>query len=205
MAITKEELIKLPKWQKVLILAGVILLLGGVWYFLLYSPSVEKISTLQKDLQRLKRQIQEQERAKRTKRTLEAQIKALQQELTILRAKLPEEKEIPNLLDSVTEIGRLNGLNFLLFRQESSVRKDYYSEIPVSVRVQGGFHQVMHFLAKVGSMDRILHVSELKMEKYKPVDGGGFLQASMKATTYKYESTPLPKKKRKGKRKGRRR
>lgn len=203
MAITKEELVKLPKWQKFLILMGVILLLGGVWYFLLYSPLVERIGTLQKDLQRLKRQIQEQERAKRAKRTLEVQIKALQQELKLLRAKLPEEKEIPNLLDTVTEIGRLNGLNFLLFKQEKSVRRDYYSVIPVSVQVQGGFHQVMQFLAQVGSMDRILHVSQLKMGKYKSVDGGGFLEASMKASTYKYESTPLPKKK--GRRRGRKR
>ena len=195
MAISKQDLIKLPVWQKGLILAGFVLVLGAIWYFSFYTPNQEEIATLQGQMKKLKNDIAEQRKAKETKLALAVQIKLLEQELKVLSSKLPEEKEIPGLLSSVNEVGRLNGLEFALFKQGNAVRKDYYSEIPVEITVQGGFHQVLLFLNKVGSLDRILHVSKLKMGKYKPAPGGsGKLEASLMATTYKYESQPLHKK-----------
>jgi type IV pilus assembly protein PilO len=194
MAVTKEDIIKMPQWQKGLILLGCILLVGVLWYYLFYSPTKEEIPTLQGKLRKLDSDIQLQEKAKRTKRDLQTQIKEIQRELTVLRSQLPEEKEIPALLSGVTEVGRLNGLDFALFKQMPAVRKDYYSEIPIQITVNGRFHQVVQFLAKVGSMDRILQVSGLKMGKYKALNGGSSIESSLKATTYKYESTPLPKK-----------
>jgi type IV pilus assembly protein PilO len=194
MDISKQDLIKLPKWQKGLILLGFILLLGVLWYFLLFSPAQEQIVGLRGEIQKLQKDVQEQQKAKLAKHTLESQIKALQQEIKVLSSKLPEEKEIPALLSSVNEVGRTNGLDFALFKQEKAVRKDYYSEIPVQIQVEGGFQQIALFLQRVGLMDRILHVSKLKMGKYKALTGGGVVEATMEATTYKYESQPLPKK-----------
>jgi type IV pilus assembly protein PilO len=194
MAISKQDLIKMPKWQKALILVGFILILGVVWYFVFYSPNDEEVVALQGQINKLNKDIVEWRKAKEAKVTLAAQIKQLEQELQLLQSKLPEEKEIPSLLSSVNEIGRLNGLEFALFKQQNVIRRDYYSEIPVEINVQGGFHQVLLFLDKVGSMDRIVQVSKLKMGKYKPSAGGGNLEATMVATTYKYESQPLPKK-----------
>lgn len=191
MALTKDDIINLPTWQKGLLLIGFILLLGVLWYLIVYSPTSQKITELKGDIKRLKEEIAVQKQAKARKEDLASQMVKLREELTILRSKLPEEKEIPMLLSRVNEIGRLNGLEFERFEPSKPVRKDYYSEIPVKVEVQGGFHQVAFFLSKVGSMDRILHISVLNMGKYS-ADDGGKLQASMQATTYKYEATPMP-------------
>ena len=194
MAIDKQSLIKLPKWQKGLILLGLILILVGVWYFMFFSPADEEIQGLRKSIEKVKVDIQAQQKAKALRAILEAELKALERELKLLSAKLPEEKEIPALLSSVNELGRLNGLDFQLFKQVRAVRKDYYSEIPVEVQVKGGFHQLALFLYRVGSLDRILHVSKLKVGKYKAIPGGGTVEATMETTTYKYEAQPLPKK-----------
>lgn len=194
MAITRDDFINMSEWHKLLILLGFIALLVALWYFLLYSSSSEQISTLETEIQKLRAEIAEQERARATKQTLDIQIQKLREELAILKSKLPEEKEIPGLLSRVNEIGRLKGLEFDRFEPSQAVRKDYYSEIPVRIEVRGGFHDVASFLFRVGSMDRILHISQLKMGKYSEADGVGTLDASMQATTYKYEPTPLPKK-----------
>lgn len=191
MAITRDDFMNMPAWHKVLMLVGFIILLGVLWYFLVHSSTRNDLTTMQSEIQKLKTEIQKQERAKADKQTLDAQIQKLREQLAILKSKLPEEKEIPMLLSRVNEIGRLNGLEFDRFEPMQPVRKDYYSEIPVKVEVKGGFHQVAFFLYKVGTMDRILHISDLKMGNYE-VDGGGKLNASMEATTYKYEPTPLP-------------
>jgi type IV pilus assembly protein PilO len=185
---------KLPKWQKGLMLLGVILILVGIWYFMFFSPTDEEIQGLGKSISKVKADIEAQQKAKAAKAALLAEKARLELELKVLSAKLPEEKEIPSLLSNVNEIGRLNGLDFALFRQARTVRKDYYTEIPVEVQVKGGFHQLALFLYRVGSTDRILHVSKLKVGKYKAAPGGGTLEASMETTTYKYEAQPLPKK-----------
>jgi type IV pilus assembly protein PilO len=198
MAITKQDIVKMPTWQKALIVAGVILLLGALWYYLLYSPTKGQIATLEARMVKLKKDIELQEKAKATRRSLQVQIKEIERELEVLRSELPEEKEIPALLSTMTEVGRMNGLDFALFKQEKAVRKDYYSEIPIQITVVGGFHEVAQFLAKVGSMERILQISDLKMGKYKSLDGGGQLEAAMRATTYKYETAPPPTKKQPG-------
>ncbi len=194
MPINKEVLIKLPVWKKALILAGVMIVLGLAWYMLFFLPNEEEISSLRSQLDKLQKQIQEQQKAKEAKLDLEKQIKALEAELKVLSSRLPEEKEIPDLLSSVNETGRLHGLEFVLFKQGKPVRKEYYSEIPVEIQVRGGFHQIMQFLSKVGELDRIVHVSKLKMGQYKGEPGGGTILATLQATTYKYESEPPPKK-----------
>lgn len=191
--ISKEQLVNLPKAQKALILLGFIILIGALWYLLLVSPVEGEISKLKGDISKIKQEIQVQEKAKKEKTNLQAQIKELEKELNVLRSKLPEEKEIPALLSSVNEIGRLNGLEFLLFKQDHAVRRDYYSEIPVQIHVTGPYHQVALFLNRVATLDRIVQVSKLKLDKYKSVGTVGQLEASMQATTYKYETEPLPK------------
>lgn len=193
MGFNKEILLKLPFWQRALILTGVMVLAGVLWYLLLFVPNEDEIVSLRGQIDKLQKQIQEQQKAKDTKLSLEAEIKALEEELKVLSAKLPEEKEIPALLSTINEHGRLNGLEFLLFKQGKPVRKEFYSEIPVEIQVQGGYHQIVQFLSRIASMDRIVQVSNLKMGQYKPV-GGGTIVASMQATTYKYETEPPPKK-----------
>lgn len=201
MAITKQDLMKMPIWQKGLILVAVIGLVGLGWYYLLYSPAQGQIPTLKSRLQILDKKIKDQEQAKRDRVNLKAEIDKIQKELDQLKTQLPEEKEIPALLSGVNEVGRSNGLDFVLFKQENAARKSFYSEIPIQIKVQGSFHQVAKFLAEVGTMDRILQVSGLRMGNYKSSNGGGYLQTSMRATTYKWESTPLPATKRPGRRK----
>jgi type IV pilus assembly protein PilO len=194
MAISKEDILGMPKWQRVLILVGVIVVIGALWYFFLFSKTQKEIEGLKTRIARIEKDIQKLEKAKATKRQLAVQMKELREQLKLLRSKLPEEKEIPQLLSTVSEVGRLNGLTWELFQQRKAVRKDYFSEIPVQIKVTGGYHEVAQFMAQVGKLDRIMHFSNMKMGKYTPANNGGAINTSMQATTYKYESKPLPKK-----------
>jgi type IV pilus assembly protein PilO len=200
-----EQISKLSGWQRWLILLLILIVLGGIWYFLLYKPVYTDMDKLRAEIRKLDSQIQRQRLAKIKRKKLQDEIKRIERNLKILQAKLPEEKEIPALLSTVTEMGRLNGLRFNLFKKEKEIPKDYYTEIPVKIQVRGGFHEVASFLYKIGTMPRIIHVSELKMGKYKRDDSGGNLEASFKATTYKYEVKQIVKESSSKKRKKRKR
>ena len=192
MAIDKETILKMPPLQKALIIVGLILLLGIVWYYLLYTPNDKKINALNADLKKINDRIAELERAKKLIKNLEAEIAKLEKEITALRTQLPEDKEIPALLSEVTEKGRINGLTFSLFKQNPAVKQSYFSEIPVQITVQGDYHQVALFLYAIGTMDRIMHASDLKMGSFKVnKDGFGSMTVSMKASTYTYIPQPV--------------
>lgn len=199
MAFTKEQIIKLPKHQKALILAGIILILVGIFFGLLYSPKKAELSKTVDQINKLKGEVQLKRKAVKDLEKYKAEVAQLGVELKKALLQLPDEKEIPSLLKSITEIAKKTGLETTFFKQETNVRKNYYSEIPVTIKVIGDYHSVAYFLYQVGKMSRILQFSKLNLTGIKKDEAKGTLEASLVATTYKFESEPLPVKKEKKK------
>ena len=79
-------------------------------------------------------------------------------------AQLPDTKEIPGLLSSISGVGRQSGLEIFQFRQLPSVVKDFYAEVPVQVTVRGGYFQLAEFFKRVGEMTRIVNVRNIAIK-----------------------------------------
>ena len=100
---------------------------------------------------------------------------------------LPEKEEISSLLTGVSQSGQQSGLDFLLFQPQADVNKNFYAEIPVSIRVRGGYHNVAQFFDKVANLSRIVNIRNIQISR----DKTGALTTSCEAVTYKFiESTP---------------
>ena len=106
-----------------------------------------------------------------------------------------------NLLDCS---GQDVGLEFLEFTPKSEVRKEFYAEIPVSIKVNGGFHDLAIFFDKVARLSRIVNIKNIDMG---PGKDSQELNTSCTAVTYKFvEPAPKkPSKKKKKKKKKRKR
>jgi len=76
---------------------------------------------------------------------------------------LPDKKEIPSLLTSISEAGKEAGLEFLLFQPISEINKDFYAEIPVSIKVAGNYHNVGLFFDNVSRLFRIVNIKDIVM------------------------------------------
>jgi type IV pilus assembly protein PilO len=105
-----------------------------------------------------------------------------------VKAQLPEQKEIPELLRQVSNLGRDSGLEVTLFRQKPEILHDLYAEVPVEMAVRGGYHQIALFFDKVRHLDRIVNVSDISVKNPQPVDGQMYVEASFFATTYRFLS-----------------
>jgi type IV pilus assembly protein PilO len=103
---------------------------------------------------------------------------------------LPEKEEIPSLLTSISRSGQDVGLEFLLFEPKLEVRKDFYAEIPVSIEVNGGYHDLAIFFDKVARLNRIVNIKNISMERKKDNQE---LSTKCTAVTYKFVE-PAPKK-----------
>ena len=183
-----EQLLNLPPRQRFLIYGGGVVLIVLLYIFLFYIPRSVEIVTKQGRLLDL-----EKERAKlqtflRDREKVEAEITEVEGRFNQVKAQLPEQKEIPELLRQVSNLGRDSGLEVTLFRQKPENLLDLYAEVPVEMAVRGGYHQIALFFDKVRHLDRIVNVSDISMKNPQVVDGQIQVEASFFATTYRFLS-----------------
>ena len=153
----------IPKRQLYMLLGAVAVLLLYGWWSLLFKPAWEERDRLRTQLAGLEQQLFQKKRIAANLPQLEAEIKQLQTRLKASVARLPEEKEIPTLLTQVNSLGEESGLVFTLFRPQAAVKKDFYAEVPIQVRVEGSFHALGAFFDRIGKMERIMNIGTLSV------------------------------------------
>ncbi len=89
-------------------------------------------------------------------KALQARKAQLEEELGRLEKQLPAATEMEGLLRGITAAGRVRGLQFELFRPAPVQIRDSHAEIPVAVRVVGGYHDIGAFLGDLARLPRIV-------------------------------------------------
>jgi len=177
-----EKLEKLPKNYRLLISAGIFLLFIAGFVWLAYLPKYETIDKLDKELARLEKELTTAKRNARDLAKFQKKMKEAEVQFKQVMKSLPEKEEIPSLLSSVSDSGRDSGLEFLLFQPKGEVKKDFYAEIPVAIRVHGKYHNVAVFFDRVARLGRVVNIRDVNMAPAKGED----LNTSCTAVTYKF-------------------
>lgn len=192
-----DKISKLKMAHRVLIFAGTLVILMGLFIGLIYRPKTTEIDKIESELETLEGEIMIAERTAKKKEKLDMELATMQEQLKYALSYLPTTSEIPNLLKSITELGNDSHLEFLLFSPEKEIPKEFYVEIPVSVEVRGGYHDVAIFFDKIGKLDRIVNVSNVTMIPIKANSTN--LKTTCKAVTYRFKEEKkakgVPKKK----------
>jgi type IV pilus assembly protein PilO len=193
-----DKISKLSQMVRILLSCGIFLIFIAAIVYFLYLPKFKEIKKLNGNLQKLQRELQIAKKNAKDLKKYQKKIKAAEQQFRIVMKSLPEKEEIPSLLSAVSLSGRDSGLEFLLFQPKKEQRKDFYAEIPVAIKVTGGYHNVALFFDKVARLSRVVNIRDILMKSTK---GGVILSTSCTAVTYKFIDTPAKKKKGKRKRK----
>ena len=180
-----EKVEKLKMVHRILILVGTIVLLAGIFVALVYIPKSEEIVRLNKEIAGLEKRINQAKIKARTLKKFEAeQIEVEAQFLEALKL-LPNKREIPTLLRSITQLGSDANLEFRLFSPQKEKARDFYIEIPVSMEVSGTYHDVATFFDKVGRMKRIVNILDVSMKPFK--ERSTNLTTRCDAVTYRFK------------------
>ena len=193
MAITFDDIMKLSTPKKLGILGIIILLIVLVLGQYLLLPAYEKLDAKDQEYTKLEQDLNEKKRVAQDPKVFEAKLESVKRDLEIKKAQLPDKKEIPQLLTTISSLGKESGLSFLLFRPKPEVPKEFYAEIPVEIKVEGGYHEVASFFSRVGNLDRIVNITNVIMEKPKDQGGKMILTTSCLATTFMFIETPVAK------------
>src|SRR5574343_1739033 len=116
---------------------------------------------------------------------LRKQKSQVEEYVTQLEKQLPGKAEMDALLSDITQAGVGRSLQFELFRPGQVVVKDYYAELPISLRVAGRYHDVGAFAADIANLSRIVTLHNLSLTPV-PKDTTGGLLMEATARTYRY-------------------
>jgi type IV pilus assembly protein PilO len=169
----------LPRIAVCVLLATLVVV--GLWFAWLESSSVELEQAKAKEVS-LKEDYKKKLVQAVNLETLKKQREQVQQYVTQLEKQLPSKAEIDALLSDINQAGLGRSLQFEFFRPGAVAVKEYYAELPISLRITGKYHDIGAFAADVANLSRIVTLNNLSVTPVK--DGNLSLEST--ARTYRY-------------------
>lgn len=181
-----EKILKLPTKQKILLLILVVIIEAAALVWFLYLPKYKELSGLKLELAKLQTEIDEKTRIANNLPRLQKEFDQLNVELAQALTELPNSKEIPSLLTSITTVGKNAGLDFLVFKPKGEALKDFYAEVPVDIVVSGSYFSVANFFAAVANLPRIVNISNVAFSDIRNVNNRMMTKVTCLATTFRF-------------------
>jgi type IV pilus assembly protein PilO len=173
-----------PIVPKVSALLGVFCVVFGLlWYVWLDGLSVELDADQQKEVELRKVYVDKLSQAINLE-SLKKQLEEVRQYVNQLEKQLPSKAEMDALLSDINQAGLGRSLQFELFRPGQVVVKEYYAELPISVKISGAYHDVGLFASDIAHLSRIVTLNDIQLTPMK--DKQNQLMLEGVAKTFRY-------------------
>lgn len=163
-----------------LILVVLAILFAGWWFD--WREQLEQLEAKQQQEAKLREEFIDKKKQAINLEEYRKQLVEIDRSFGALLKQLPNKAEMESLLIDVNQAGLGRGLQFDLFKPGSETIKDFYAELPISVRVTGGYHDFGAFAGDVAKLARIVTLNDLAVEGLPT----GQLRMDAVATTYRY-------------------
>ncbi len=181
-----DDILERPTGQKVGALVGIILGVVVLDWQYWYGPNQRELAEVSAQVAEKRADLDMRRTKTNARGEFERELRELNAELKRAQARLPDQREIADLLSSVAASGRASGLEITLFRQKPEVYHDFYADVPVEMQMRGTYHDVALFLDRVKRLDRIVNVSDIQMKKPRIEADRMMLDAGCTATTFRF-------------------
>ncbi|MFH1593769.1 MAG: type 4a pilus biogenesis protein PilO [Candidatus Omnitrophota bacterium] len=182
------------KKQKVVLIyaAGTVLLL--ILYFsLVFKPALAKLTETMPRVRKLRADIKAVRESLRLKGKLINKVDGLKKGLEGYENMLSRERELPMLLEKISDLARDSHVKILaispFFTQVGSGKggasQAVYQEVPITIRAEGGYHEVGVFISKLENSERYLQISDLKIQSNDGKPRGHNIDFVVYAYTFK--------------------
>src|SRR6266850_4371804 len=178
------SLTKLPWWGQ--IIAFVVLALAGcgAFYYYYEMPVHVDMSGREQQLKALRADITKGLATARKLPEFRSQVTELEARLDSLKAVLPDEKDAADLLRRMQTVATLSNLTIKSFRPAPTVTKQLHAEWPISLELEGTYHNLAIFFDRVGKFTRIVNISGLDVKGKDKPESNSTISATCVATTF---------------------
>ena len=172
-----------PALPKLLVLGTVFVLAVGGAYWFDWQTQLEEIEGAQKKETELRNTFIEKKKVAIDLDAYRQQLADIEKSFGALLRQLPGKSEMEALLTDINQAGLGRGLQFELFKPAATESaSDFYAELPINIRVTGGYHDIGAFASDVAKLSRIVLLNDVNITPGK--DGGLAMDAVAK--TYRY-------------------
>lgn len=159
---------------------------GGYYYFVWKTQHPLLVDARAKEVELLST-LENKARKAANLQAYKDQLAEMQKSFGAMLRQLPDKTEVPNLLVDVSQTGLAAGLQEQLFQPRGEVRKDFYAELPISIRLAGDYHEMGTFAAGVAALPRIVTLHDIEIAPQgKGTGDPGQLVLNVTAKTYRY-------------------
>jgi len=178
------SLTKLPWWGQ--IVAFVILAVGGcgAFYYYYEMPTRADMTGRETQLAALRGDITKGLATAKKLPEFRSQVAELESRLDSLKAVLPEAKDAADLLNRMQTVAQQSNLTIKSFKPGATVTKQLHAEWPISLELDGTYHNLAMFFDRVGKFTRIVNISGLDVKGKDRPSPNSTITASCTATTF---------------------
>lgn len=169
----------------VVLVCAVIIGAGG-WFFA--KPVYENIERAQQQEQELRATFEQKQKKAANLEKYQQQLEEMKEIYGAMLRQLPSKTEMPKLLENISQVALAAGIENELFRPGNENVKEFYAELPITLRMIGGYHNFGDFISQVASLPRIviLTMHDISLRPANQQDLPGQLVLEGTAKTYRY-------------------
>jgi len=164
-----EKLQKIPTKTRAIAFFAIIILAVVLFIWQVHIPKTNEIRSLEAEITQLQAKIRENDAKIKKLDQLRAEVRSLQERLKVLTEQLPPESEVSGLLRQIQGLVNKAGLSLKLWRPDRrrAHASGMYEEIPIILKLTGGYHNVAMFFDSVSKLTRIVNMLNVKMDQPK--------------------------------------
>ncbi len=160
-------------WPLPIKIATVILIslvVVGLWVKFDTLDQLSKLEVAEKKETELKQTFERKQKKAANLEAYKKQLKEIEESFGTMLRQLPDRTEVANLLVDVSQTGLASGLDFELFKPQGEIKKEFYAELPIEVRVIGSYEEFGTFVSGLASLPRIVTIHNVTISASKSND-----------------------------------
>lgn len=181
---------------KITILIFAMLMTLLLAYFLVVRPVMEEIDGARTQEETLLSEYKDKDSKLRNLQLYEVQVNQMEETFGQLLRQLPKESEIPGLIEDINYTGIGSGMQFNDIKVESEISREFFIELPISIKGQGDYHAFGGFISGLAALPRIVTVHDFDIVPVTTTKDSSevpVLNMTLQARTYRYNDQVDPK------------
>lgn len=177
----------LPPSVKAVLLGVLLVMLVGAGYWFMWQPALEELEQAQAKEAQLRETFLTKKKEAINLPAYKQQMIDIERTFGSLLRQLPDKSQMDGLLTDINQVGLERGLEFELFKPGQEQASEFYAEMPISIRVTGGYYELGAFAVGISKLSRIVTLNDLKITPMASADGKeARLTVEAVAKTFRY-------------------
>ena len=180
----------MPWYGQIGVFAAISLVLAGAFWYLVESPKQVQLQAQARELSEIRGRVTRGQTMARQLPEFRKQVAALAARLEQLKPILPDERDAGDLLRRVQTLAAQSNLTVRGYRPQAINTREMYAEWPISLQLEGNYHNLGLFLDRISKYPRIINVGNMTLAAKPEVTASSSMTINATATTFVFVDPP---------------